>query len=441
MYAVFMGRFRECSRKGDVTVAALGLALCAVLGLMGQPDWAWSAAMAATLGLRRSAPVACAAVATVVSVVHLLTEAALLFPGDVVLLAAAYSVAAYADGRRRRVAPVLGLVVVGVLGASLPARGVAPTQGALVAGLVAASLVAAWAAGLLRRRTLQALRDAEHRRLLSERNAQARSQLAAYEERERINDEMHDVLAHTLTSVVVQAESGRAIAADREVAELFETISRASRSALGEVRALLAPSDQEGTYPAPGLTPSLDDLDDLLAGVEAAGQHVECRTSGTPSDLEPGLSLAVYRVVQESLTNAQRHGTGDAVRLTLEWACDRLSVTVSNSVDNPVGPGADSVLLRENRGLAGIRRRCTLYGGSLHYGFHHGTRNDPHGDPHGHHRTDPGHHDVSQYDHRDSHGPADTFTLVATWPLTVAAEAATGVSGVSTDAPEGSERR
>ncbi|WP_127841640.1 sensor histidine kinase [Actinomyces wuliandei] len=422
----------------DVAAAALGVVLCVLLGLAGQPDWAWSAAMAATLGLRRTAPVACAAVATVVSVAHLLAEAAPLFPGDLVLLAAAYSVAAYADGRRRRVAPVMGLVVVGVLAASLPARGVAPAEGALAVGLVGASLVVAWVVGLLRRRTLQALHDAEHRRLLSERNAQARSQLAAYEERERINDEMHDVLAHTLTSVVVQAESGRAIAASGEVADLFETISRTGRSALGEVRVLLAPSDQEGAHPALlGLAPGLDDLDDLLAGVEASGQRVERRTTGTPVGLDPGLSAAVYRVVQESLTNAQRHGTGDTVRLTLDWAPDQLRVTVSNAVDEPADPGAADASLREHRGLAGIRRRCRLYGGSLHYGFHHGTRNDPHGDPHGHHRTDPSHHDASQYDYRDSHGPADTFTLVATWPLTVAAETATGVSGVSTDAPRG----
>ncbi|OFV73515.1 sensor histidine kinase [Rhodococcus erythropolis] len=365
--------------QGDVIVALAAVVGCVVLGLLGQPDWWWSAAMAATLAVRRTATITFAAAATAVSAAHLLVDAALLFPGDVVLLVAAYSVAAHAHGCRRALGPALGLAFVLVFTGRALAGGTAPAWGSagLVVGLVVASLVVAWTVGLLERRRVGALRDAEHRRLLSERDADARTQLAAYEERERISDDMHDVLAHTLTNVVVQAESGQAIAPPGEIADLFETISRTSRSALGEVRGLLAPTDHEHTQP----TPSLDDLDDLVTGFGASGLQVERSHRGTPTDVSPGLSLAIYRVIQESLTNALRHGTGDHAHLVLDWAPDQITVTVSN----PVGADSAQSPVREHRGLAGTRRRCTLYGGSTSFEL------------------------------------TDEFTLVASWPLTTTA--------------------
>lgn len=359
-------------------VAAVAVCACAVMGFVGQPDWWWSAMMAAALMLRRTAPVALVIVVASISMAHLLVDASLLFPGDVVLLVAAHSVAAHVRGWRRLVGPLLGLVFVVVFTCRMLVDGKMPAQNSagLVVGLIVASFVAAWAVGLLERRHIEALREAEYRRLLSERDADARSQLVAYEERERISDEMHDVLAHSLTSIVIQSESGRAIVSWGEVADLFTTISDTSRSALLEVRGLLTPTDSTETRPSPGL----DDLDGLLESFKVSGMRIDHQGIQQCGALSPGMSLAVYRVVQESLTNAVRHGTGDYARLVIDWTAERLTVVVSN----PIDLGTACVPVREHRGLAGMRRRCALFGGELHY------------------------------------EASDTFTLVATWPLEAA---------------------
>ena len=368
-------------RRGDAVVAVGAVVLCAILGTVGQPDWGWSAAMATTLVIRRSFPVTFATIAATISALHLLAEGALLFPGDAVLLVAAYSVAAQADAPRRRLGPALGLVFSAVLAGRILHGGTAPTGMAAgsVICLVALSFVASWTAGLLARRKTEALRDAEHRRLLSERDAEARTRRAADEERERISDEMHDVLAHTLTNIVIQAESGQVIAPTEEIAELFGMISRTGRSALSGVRSLLAPADDAETAPSP----SLAVLDDLITDFRASGLPVDLRVLGTPEEVSPGMSLAIYRVAQESLTNALRYGTGEHAHVTLEWAAGHVMVVVSNPVDPDTGHSP----IHEHRGLAGIRRRCALYGGTAHYEL------------------------------------TDTFTLSATWPLTTGAPA------------------
>lgn len=366
-------------------LAAVGASSCIAMGLAGQPHWWWSAAMAGTLSLRRTAPVVFASTAAAVSLGHLLVDASLLFPGDAVLLAAAYSVAAHGRGRRRLAGPLLGAVYVAVLIWWTFASAMAPVRGSagLVVGVVSACFVAAWSAGVMERRRAEALQDAQHRRMLSERDADARSRIAAYEAREHISDEMHDVLAHTLTGIVVQAESGRAISPPGESADLFTTIAETSRSALVEVRGLLAPPDGVQNRPTPGLK----DLDDLIDGFRTSGLRVHHETRGEPARLSAGLSLAVYRVVQESLTNALRHGDGLHARLTFEWTPELLTATVSN----PLEPGLGTAALQEHRGLAGMRRRCVFYGGSARYEARSGS-----------------------------------FTVVATWPL---AAAQTAVSG------------
>lgn len=187
--------------------------------------------------------------------------------------------------------------------------------------------------------------------------------MAAYEERERISDEMHDVLAHTLTNVIVQAESGRAAASDPDSASVFATISASGRSALREVRGLLSPADDLDRRP----TPSLDDLDDLIAGFTRAGTRLEVVVHGDPHPLSPGMSLAAYRVIQESLTNAARHGSDGSIVLTVSWGRGELAVSVAN----PVGPSPAHRPVQEHRGLAGMRRRCELYGGELTYAHDH----------------------------------------------------------------------
>nr|WP_255526459.1 histidine kinase [Clavibacter sp. VKM Ac-2872] len=196
--------------------------------------------------------------------------------------------------------------------------------------------------------------------MLSERDADARTRIAAYEERERISDDMHDVLAHTLTSVIVQAESGRATAPSPEVSRMFRTISETSRAALHEVRGLLAPTEADADVrPVPGW----DDVDALVEGFRGSGLRIERQDAGTPRPLLPGVGSAVYRVVQESLTNALRHGAGAPARLRVEWSPDALAVSVANAV----GRDLRGRPVQEHRGLAAIRRRCALHGGQARY--------------------------------------------------------------------------
>lgn len=327
------------------------------MGLIGQPDWLWSAGMAACLALRRSAPVVLAILATAISGTHFVADSAWLLPGDLVLLTAVYSVAAFASERMRNVGLFLGGALVAVLGPRVlmgdDARDLPSTV--LPVALVSVSIFAAWAVGLLERRRTGNLRDLEHRRMVAKHEAETRTRLAADEERDRIRDDMHDVLAHTLTGVVVQAESGRSIAPNRETAELFANISSTSRAALQEVRSLLSPNAGPETHP----TRRIEDLEDLIATFALAGLKVDLTQTGTPSPLTSGMSLGVYRVIQESLTNALRHGAASTVRLTLAWTDEELTVSTANPLAEP----ARHRPVQEHRGLEGIRRRCALHGG------------------------------------------------------------------------------
>ncbi len=348
--------------QGDQVVAGAAVVLCASLGVLGQPDWIWSSLMALTLAVRHARPVTAALLATAISSAHMLATSSLLFPGDVVLLVAAYSVAAHAADRLRHVGLALGACVVVVLAARTLTGGELGSTGSvgMVIALVSVSFAIAWAAGLLERRRSEAVRTAELRTTLSERDADARTRLAAYEERERISDDMHDVLAHTLTSVIVQAESGRATAPSPEASRMFRTISETSRAALHEVRGLRAPTDADADVrPIPGW----DDVDALVEGFRGSGLGIDRQVAGSPRPLLPGVGFAVYRVVQESLTNAMRHGAGGTARLRVEWSPDALAITVANAVvrDKRGCP------VQEHRGLAAIRRRCALYGGQARY--------------------------------------------------------------------------
>ncbi|AND17580.1 two-component sensor histidine kinase [Rathayibacter tritici] len=366
---------------GDVIVAAVAVLVCAAPGLLGGTEWQWSVLMAALLIVRRTRPVVFAVLAAAVSVAHLLLNGGLLLPGDAVLLVAVFSVAAHAPEQARTIGLFLGIgyaVSLGgwaLVGASSSLGAASP-----IVGLVASSMVVAWALGLLERRKVEALRAARHRHELSERTVAIRSRLAAYEERERISAEMHDVLAHTLTSVVVQAESGRADTSDPRAADVFETISATSRSALREIRGLLSAEIASAALPTPGI----DDLAELVEGFAKSGMTVTLHVVGVSQPLTPELSLSVYRVVQESLTNALRHGSGDQAWVGVAWAEGTLTVVTTNPIASaPAAP------LREQRGITGMRRRCELYGGSVCY----------------------------------SHG--DVFVITACWPLRA------GVDGAS----------
>jgi signal transduction histidine kinase len=346
-------RGRVLATDGGLALAAV--AGCLLLGLAGLPEWYWSAVIAVSLVLRRRAPLVFLLVATTISAVHLLVSHSLMFPGDLVPLAAVHAMAAYAPDRQRHAGLLLGAVG-GVL-IAVRASGENWRLGAVVlpALLIAATTLAAWSTGLMQRQQRVAVLDAEHRRRLAEQDSELRAQLAVHEERTRISREMHDIIAHSLASIIAQAEGGRAAARSGTLAAgpLFDRIANIGRSSLTDVKRLLAVVEKD---PGDGYALGLGTFPELLDGVRAAGLDVVVERTGAEVPLPPGLDLAVYRVVQESLTNVLKHAPAPAARLTLRWTPAALAVEVTSAFAGSTPT--------EGRGLSGIRQRCSLFGAS-----------------------------------------------------------------------------
>ncbi|MFJ2774011.1 sensor histidine kinase [Streptomyces sp. NPDC087300] len=215
------------------------------------------------------------------------------------------------------------------------------------------------------------------RRLEVERDQQA--QLATAAERTRIAREMHDIIGHNLSVITGLADGGSYAAAKspERAAQALEAIGSTSRQALSELRRLLDVLNDEGPAAAElAPQPALSDLDQLIDGVRAAGLPVRRTVRGAPGTLPAGRQLAVYRVIQEALTNTLKHGGPDATA-TVDIGYGPEGVTVEVT-DTGVGVGAGAGVGardRENRaksgggrGLTGMRERTSLYDGTLEAG-------------------------------------------------------------------------
>ncbi|GAB3457967.1 sensor histidine kinase [Streptomonospora sediminis] len=211
------------------------------------------------------------------------------------------------------------------------------------------------------------LRGLEERAEWLERERDARAQAAIAEERARIAREMHDVVAHNLSVMVVQAD-GAAFAIDTDPARAkgaLETVSETGRSALAEMRGILGVlrdgAQEDGYAPRPGV----QQLDRLIDQMRRAGLPVALTVGGVERQLPAGVELAVYRVVQEALTNTLKHA-GPAVsraRVQLHYGDSILEVRV---VDD--GRGAASAANGAGHGLQGMRERVAAYDGSVRAG-------------------------------------------------------------------------
>jgi signal transduction histidine kinase len=199
------------------------------------------------------------------------------------------------------------------------------------------------------------------------------TQRAVEEERARIAAELHDVVTHNVSVMVVQAGAGRRVL-DRspgDAREAMLAIEASGRTAMTELRHLLgllappagpepdAPGDQGALRPQPGL----DEVPALAAGVRAAGLPVELSVTGTKRGLPPGADLAAYRVVQEALTNVIKHAAGARAKVRIEYRAHDLVIDVSNGAGGSAASAGGS-----GRGLIGLRERIAIYGGSLDVG-------------------------------------------------------------------------
>lgn len=262
-----------------------------------------------------------------------------------------YSVAAHTDLRRALIS--LALLVVAV---DLWAH---DTGDDLV--FVPVIVAGFWIAGrVVRSRNLIAAQLAERTRELErERNDTAR--LAVAEERTRIARELHDIVAHTLGVMVVQAGAERMHEEPGTSAhEALSSIERSGRQALGEMGRLVGVLRTDVESESLGPQPGLDQLEALIRRFRDTGLEVELLVEGRPHDLAPGLDVSAYRIVQEALTNTLRHARSRTACVRLRWEPGALHIEVT---DDGIGPPAETG--HAGHGLLGIRERVALFGGAL----------------------------------------------------------------------------
>jgi signal transduction histidine kinase len=318
-------------------------------------------AMALSLLWRRSRPVEMLA-----CLIALALVGELFFVGPpgsltqvLILLTANYSVGAHAGGTRGFVG--LGVGVVGVTALAIvfdPSDIVFP---------VVFFVVTPWMFGRVLRNTLLTARELAERAELAEHAREEEESRAVMAERNRVARELHDVLAHNLSVVVVQAGAARRIAErdPERAAEVAALIELTGREALAELRHLFGPVRREdgGAHPE---QPGLADLERLAARVEQAGLPVELQIDGEPVPLPAGVDLTAYRLVQESLTNALKHAGADYATVRLSYEPNELSISVEDD-----GEGLSPERLSNlggGHGLAGMEERVALYGGLLQAG-------------------------------------------------------------------------
>ena len=192
----------------------------------------------------------------------------------------------------------------------------------------------------------------------------AAAERAVAEERQRIARELHDVVAHSVSVMTVQAGAVRRLLRpdqDRERLAL-ETIEATGREALTEMRRLVGLLRDQTSTPDFAPQPSMRAIDVLLGTVRESGLPVDLVVEGTPVELAPGIDLAAYRVIQEALTNALKYAGPARACVTVRWKRSELELEVAN--DGTSEPGGDG----GGHGLVGLRERVSLVGGTIESG-------------------------------------------------------------------------
>jgi signal transduction histidine kinase len=252
---------------------------------------------------------------------------------------------------------VLALSLVALFAPHLVTGGFEPEL--LLGGAVWA---AAWFAGDRARLRRERLAELEERALRAEREAERERRLAAAEERTRIARDLHDSAGHAINVILVQAGAARLLQ-DQDLErsrDALETIEEVARETLGEIDQLIRMLREDGSPEEVEPPPGLAAVETLAARYRASGLAVTVKVDGSRRPLAPGVDQAAYRILQEALTNAARHGSGSA-EVEVDFGPGLLVVTVTN----PVPPGAAN---GAGHGLIGMRERAQLLGGSLEAG-------------------------------------------------------------------------
>jgi len=284
----------------------------------------------------------------------------------------AFPIATVAIEYRRKISlTALGAAEVALIAGSAVALALWPQSPGSSNIIVAA---AAWFIGdsiRARRIYVRGIAEQAEQRLRAE---SERAERALAEERTEIARELHDVVAHGMSVIAVQAGVGRHVINDRpdEAAKALEAIQVTSRLALGDLRRVLALLRRDGDQEPANLEPSpgLRELPSLLEQVRSAGVAVQMEVKGEAVGLPQGMDLTAYRIVQEALTNVVKHAGGATASVLVEYTPDFLVIEVVDSgngsgerVATPAGSAGPSVVA--HHGLLGMRERVTLFDGTL----------------------------------------------------------------------------
>jgi signal transduction histidine kinase len=223
---------------------------------------------------------------------------------------------------------------------------------------------AAWVAGFALRAREEQAEAAEVRAVQAEGERETAARIAVAEERTRIARELHDVVAHAVSVMVLQVGAVRHKLPESmaEDCDALKSVERAGRTALAEMRRLLGAMRREGEEVEFVPQPGLDGLNALLAEVGRAGLPARLHVDGEPFALPRGIDLSAYRIVQEGLTNALKHAQASDADVTVRYRPDEVEIEVR---DNGAGGTAADGL---GHGLVGVRERVKIYGGEMSAG-------------------------------------------------------------------------
>jgi signal transduction histidine kinase len=303
---------------------------------------------------RRRWPVPVLATTLIVGVA--IPTAAVFWPPALVAL---YTVASRCPRRIAVIAAVAATVTLYlhrvVWGYTLPFSGI--LEGIALAG-------AALALGLYQATRLAYFEQTRERAARLERERELLDQQAAAQERLRIARELHDVVAHNVSLMVIQAQALEATVEDTTARHGAHTIAQLGRNAMNEMHRTLELMRADSADQEREPQPALADLGPLLDRAEAAGVDVELSVKGPPRPLPAGVELSAYRIIQEALTNVIKHSGSDRAEVVLRYGKDGLELEIVDSgggLDQPAVPGS-------GHGLVGMRERVALFGGTLQAG-------------------------------------------------------------------------
>ena len=227
----------------------------------------------------------------------------------------------------------------------------------------------AWVAGFALRERVEQAEAAEVRASLAERERDAAARIAVAEERVRIARELHDIVAHAVSVMVLQVGAVRHKLPDAlaEDSDALRGVEQVGRTALAEMRGLLAAMRRDGDEAELTPQPGLDGLEELLEEIGRAGLPVQLHVDGEPVALPRGIDLSAYRIVQEGLTNALKHARASNADVTVRYRSGELQIEVR---DNGGGSSTSDGL---GHGLVGVRERVKIYGGQMSAGSANGS--------------------------------------------------------------------